>query len=105
MWNEPTERQLSALPSLYSTENVPLEEKIIHMHFFLGGCDWFMAEYDPTDRLFFGYVILNDDLENAEWGYTSFDEMRSIRTRHGLEIDRDLHWHPNPVSQIPRIWI
>ena len=26
-------------------------------------------EFDPKDRIFFGYAILNNDLQNAEWGY------------------------------------
>ncbi len=67
MWNPPTPLQLLKLPRLYSTEKIPLEEKVIHMHFFLGGCDWYAAEYDPNERIFFGYAILNNDLDNAEY--------------------------------------
>ena len=75
MWNEPTPEELEQLPGLYATETTPLEDKLIHMHFFFGACDWYMAEYSPTDRLFFGYAILNNDLVNAEWGYVSLDEL------------------------------
>ena len=92
MWNTPTPKQLEKLPRLYETENIPSEDKIIHMHFFLGGSDWYMAEYSPKERIFFGYTILNQDYYNSEWGYTSLDEMVNLKTSQGFEIDRDLHW-------------
>lgn len=86
MWNVPSQDRLSRIPKLYETEALPLKDKIIHLHFFLGGCDWYVAEYDGED-LFWGYAILNADFENAEWGYMSLEEMKAIRTPHGLEID------------------
>ncbi len=102
MWNEPNLDELQKLPSLYSTEHVPVAQKLIHMHFFLGGCDWYMAEYSTADRLFFGYAILNGDLDNSEWGYSSLDEMRSVNVR-GFEIDRDLHWQVRPAGEVDKI--
>ncbi len=69
MWNTPTEEELAKIPRLYETENIPLKDKIIHLHFFIGGCDWYIVEYDGDD-LFWGYAILNGDTENAEWGCT-----------------------------------
>ena len=102
MWNEPSLEELIRLPGLYTTDQTPLPEKIIEMHFFIGGCDWFAAEYSFQDRIFFGYAILNDDLLNAEWGYFSFDELREVRIR-GFEIDRDLHWRRQEVKAVERI--
>lgn len=102
MWNEPSEEQLKELPDLYETENVSLEEKIVRMHFFIGGCDWYIAEYGPSDRLFFGYAILNNDLQNSEWGYISYDELREIRLR-AVEVDRDLHWTPQRALEVDQI--
>ena len=103
MWNEPSDVELGKLPGLYETESTPLEDKIIQMHFFLGGCDWYAAEYGPADRLFFGYAILNHDHQNAEWGYFSLDEMRSVKTSQGYEIDRDLNWRPRPARMVDKI--
>lgn len=102
MWNEPREDELVRLPKLYDTDGVLLEDKLIHMHFFIGGCDWYVSEYSPEERLFFGYAILHDDFQNAEWGYMSFDEMRAINIK-GIEIDRDLHWKPTRAINIERI--
>ena len=46
-------------------------------HYFYGGTDIFICEFDGED-LMFGYTILNGDLENAEWGYTSLSEIKRI---------------------------
>lgn len=103
MWNEPTPEELRRIPSLYATEERRTREIEIYMHFFLGASDWYMAEYDKKDRLFFGYTILNGDLENAEWGYTSYDELRDLRTRQGFEVDRDLYWVTKKTTEIENI--
>lgn len=99
MFNQPTAEQLKRIPKLYGTEHIPLRDKIIHAHFFIAGCDWYIAEYDGQD-LFFGFVILNGDLINSEWGYISFSEMKSIRVTGFLEVDFDLYFEPKPASEI-----
>lgn len=103
MYNEPTDSELEKIPRLYSTEEFPSADIIIHAHFFIGGCDWYIAEYDPEKRLFFGYVILGDDYVNAEWGYISLDELCEVRTPKGFEIDRDLYWKPRKAKDVERI--
>ena len=102
MWSIPSTDQLALMPRLSETENIPLEDKIIHLHFFLAGCDWFIAEYDGVD-LFWGYAILNEDYQNAEWGYIAFPDLKNIKTKSGLEIDRDLYWLPQKASEIEKI--
>lgn len=98
MWNKPNKEDLDKIPRLYETENIPLKDKVIHMHFFLGGCDWYIAEYDGKD-LFWGYAILNGDTKNAEWGYISFKELIELNV-YRIEVDRDLHWESKPVREI-----
>jgi hypothetical protein len=102
MWNAPTKRQLEKLPGIGVTELTPARDKKIHMHFFLGGCDWYVAEYDGDDT-FFGFAVLNGDLYNAEWGYIPLSELKAIRIAPGFEVDRDLHWKPIPAGQIREI--
>jgi hypothetical protein len=97
MWNKPTDKQLSKLPPLYSTENIKAEDKTIRMHFFYGSSDWYAAEYSPEKGLFFGLAIIGGDKLNAEWGYFSLQELCAFRER-GFEIDRDLHWKPCPMK-------
>ncbi len=95
MWNTPTRRQLARLPKLYETESVALDEKMIYVHFFIGGCDWFIAEYDGDD-MFFGFANLNNP-DMAEWGYVSFRELKEINI-NGFQVDFDLHWTPKPFK-------
>jgi hypothetical protein len=102
MWNKPNNEELAKIPAFYSTEEVPLQEKMIHMHFFIGGCDWFAAEYDPETRNFFGFAILNNDYEMAEWGYFSLDELESLKVKF-LEVDRDLHFIPKKAIEVDLI--
>jgi len=61
-----------------------------------------MAEYDPGERLFFGYTVLNQDYRNAEWGYSGLDELMRVKVR-GIEVDRDLHWEPRRFGDIPGV--
>ncbi len=102
MWNEPSAKELGKIPTLGENEG-GLSEILIHMHFFYNTCDWYVAEYCPVERNFFGYAILNGDLEMSEWGYSSFDELRSYRSKHCFEIDRDLYWKVKPASKIEKI--
>ncbi len=100
MWNEPSRERLSKIPRLYETEEIPLEEKAIHLHFFMAGCDWFVAEYDGED-LFWGFAVLNGDLQNAEWGYISFGELKELKLKW-LEVDceSEICWKIRPAREV-----
>ena len=103
MWNEPTKEQLQEIPKLYETEGIPLPEKLIYHHFFLGLSDWYIAEYDGQ-HIFWGFAILNEDLINAEWGYIPFDQLKAIKIAGGLfEVDNDLYWKIRPAKEVEKI--
>ena len=103
MWNIPSKERLAKIPKLYETENIPLKDKLIYLHFFIGGCDWYIAEYDGD--LFWGFVILNNDFQNAEWGYISFRELKEIKMDGWLEIDCEIEevWQVCKASEIEKI--
>ena len=105
MWNEPSIERLSKIPSLYETENIKVQDKMIHLHFFIGGCNWYIAEFDGED-LFWGFAILNEDYEMAEWGYVSFSELKSISI-NGIEIDCEIEttWRVRRSAEIDKIRI
>ncbi len=87
MWNIPSQLRLDKIPRLYATEHIAPQDKLIYLHFFIGGSDWYVAEFDGDDT-FFGYVILNGDHQCAEWGYFSFSELKEVKV--GLvEVDCD----------------
>ena len=118
---------LAGAPPLYATEDVPLVDKIIHAHAFLGACDWWIAEFDGDDTLF-GYADLGDP-DNAEWGYVSLVELSQIRGQVAVQVlaargpwsqyqpkivngrpvrfqtvsvEWDQHWTPKPFGGIER---
>jgi hypothetical protein len=67
--------QLKKCPKLRETDG--LKEHPAIFHYFVGGSDIYICEYDGDD-LMFGYNILNGDLQNSEWGYTSLEEIKKI---------------------------
>jgi hypothetical protein len=103
MWNTPSTERLRRIPKLYETEETPLEDKLIHLHLFLGGNDWYIAEFDGGD-LFWGFACLNGDLECAEWGYISFAELKALSIGP-LEIDCELEefWKVRPAKEVDLI--
>jgi len=104
MWNEPSVERLRKVPRLYETENVPLKEKLIELHFFIGGCDWYIVEHDGED-LFWGFAILNGDYEMAEWGYVSFRELKAIKLMGWLEVDCETQeaWKVKRAIEVDKI--
>ena len=104
MWNEPTKERLARIPKLYDTEEIPVQGKEIYLHFFLGGSDWFISETNGED-IMFGFCILNNDYEMAEWGYVSLSELRSIKIEGWLEVDCELeaHWNVRPAKEVEQI--
>lgn len=106
MWNEPSKERLAKIPKLYETEETPLQDKLIHLHFFIGRCDWFVAEHDGQD-LFWGFAILNQDYEMAEWGYVSFQELKSIKVKDWLEVDCETEeaWRVRRAVEVDKIRI
>ena len=51
---------------------------------------WYATEYNPKDKIFFGYVSLFGD-HNDEWGSFSLAELESVKGAFGLGIERDLY--------------
>ena len=111
----PPAEVLAAIPPLYGTEKVGEADKIVHLHYFVGGCDWWVVEYDPTERLAFGYACLGDP-QMAEWGYIPLDELVEVfkPSRPVVEddipgwtllvppivVERDLNWTPRPAGEV-----
>jgi hypothetical protein len=118
MWNDKRfDRAAKKLPALYSTEEIKAEDKQIVMHLFIGGCDWWVCEGDVKEGVLFGYAVLNQDWDNAEWGYASIEELKATRiptkgrdiktgkeiSMGYIEVDYDMHWQAIKFSDIPAI--
>ena len=94
---------LATMPKTYETEDIPAEMKKATLHYFYGGCDWYIIERDagsPDDeqpgiqRQAFGFACLNGDTQNAEMGYIAIDEL----IENGVELD--LYYKPESVEDI-----
>jgi len=84
---------LKQIPALYSSEDVPLDEKIIKVKYFLASFTWLVVECevrDDGDVEFFGYVINHADPQCSEWGYFTLEQLMEVKLFGGVE--RDLYF-------------
>ena len=91
------------LPKLYETENIPVEDKVAVVKYFnpCGAGTWYGIEYDPEEKLFFGYAEITD----GEFGYFSLKELENINLPFGMHIERDLYFEPTKLSKIDGIML
>ena len=87
---------IATMPKLYETEGTQTEDKIVYLHYFRGGSDWYIVEKDtePVQHQAFGYAILNEDLINAEWGYISIVEL----IQNNIELD--FYWNRRTFKEV-----
>jgi hypothetical protein len=74
------EIRLEKCPKLGETDGlnqILVREHPAMFHYFYGGTDIYICEFDGEDKMF-GYTVLNGDLQNSEWGYTSLSEITAI---------------------------
>jgi hypothetical protein len=78
-----------------------VEEKIAIVKFFnpAGAGNWFATEYDPIEKMFFGYVSIFGDW-NDEWGYFSLAELEGYKGKFGLGIERDMSFKETSMTEI-----
>ena len=92
-----TKELLNKLPRRYATEGT---DPMVFVHFFhpYSDWDWYVIEYDPESRQFFGLVKGFE----TELGYFSLDELESIRV-HRCPIERDLYFAPMRLSEVRKM--
>ena len=87
----------ATIPKLYSQDGL---DAVIVVRLFdpCSQWEWFITEGQETgdDYLMFGYVV---GFEN-EWGYVSLNELKAIRNRLGIGIERDILWKPVLSSEV-----
>lgn len=60
-----------------------------------GSAVWYLTEYDPIDKIAFGYIC---GLGTDEFGYCSLDEIESIVPPFGKAIVRDTQFQQKRLS-------
>jgi hypothetical protein len=91
-----TKELLRKLPPLGSTADLSADRIPVICKFFYpaGIGTWYIAEYDPENRIFFGLCCLQE----AELGSVSLDELEAFRDRWGLGIERDLYFKAGDLT-------
>lgn len=87
------------IPKLYETEEIEAGEKVAQVKFFCiaNGWTWYVVEYDPKEKLFFGLV----EGWGTEWGYFSLDEFEEINRKYPFPvIERDLYFEPTKIKNL-----
>ncbi len=88
---------IEKMPSSYQTENIPSKDKMVYLHYFYGGSDWYIVEKDrePEQLQAFGYAILNGDTDMAEWGYVNIEELKETN-----KVDLDFYFDPIKFGEL-----
>ena len=83
---------IDAMPKTYEQDGKG-EQAIISLHYFTGGCDWWITEKDcePEQHQAFGYADIG---YGAEAGYISIVELM------GSQAELDLHFAPCTVAEL-----
>lgn len=86
---------ISDMPVTYQ-QNGKGKDSIAYLHYFVGGCDWYITEADMEGGVTqaYGYSILNGDLQMAEFGYINITELLEV----GAELD--LYFEPCTINAI-----
>lgn len=81
-------------------------QAIAYLHYFVGGCDWWIIEKDIEEEQHqvFGVARLNG--YEPELGYISIAELIELRVGHPygpLFVELDFHWQPTRLQDIPEL--
>ena len=77
---------INTIPKLYETENT---DPIVYVKLFTPDANWswFVSELSIDKDICFGLVI-SPFVENGELGYFSLNELKTVRGKLGLLIER-----------------
>lgn len=78
------------VPALRSTDGQG-KDAIVHVHYFVGGADWYVTEYDAETGESFGWAEILPG--GGELGYTSLAELETVAAGPLRQpVERDMHW-------------
>lgn len=88
-------KQINDMPVSYQTDGQG-KNAIAYLHYFRGGSDWYITEKDIEKKQLqaFGYVVLNNDYQFAEFGYINIEELKENN------VELDLFWTPKTINEI-----
>ena len=89
-----TEEQKKRIPALYSQEEV--KDPIVFIKLNIMNSFWLITELDPGKELAFAWCCLNGDIQMAELGYVSLEEIEGTGYEIGIEEME------KPLSQVKK---
>lgn len=94
----PSAKEMAKWPAIYTNDEIDLPDQPIVAHYFQGGADWWVTEYDPARNEVFGFAQLAGH-GRGEWGYSSLTEIEQLRGQFGLPIERELDFKPGTLAK------
>jgi hypothetical protein len=90
------------MPIIGKTLDIPFSDKIVQMHFLRENGDWFAVEYDPVERMFYGYIDVHPG--DPHWGYFGIEEVVDCWIQALCSIPEvELNWKPKKAKEISSI--
>ena len=85
-----TKTLLKQFPTIGKTAHITPDKIKIIAKFFTPDSffSWYATEYDSKTHTFYGYVIGQQE----ELGYFDLDELKSLKGKLGLPVERDLYF-------------
>ena len=97
-YNEVIQSITELVEDLPDSANADYDESrnnLVALHYFYAGSDWWIKDWNPKYKEFFGYVCLNDDTEMAEYGYINVEEL----VNNG-KVELDFYWTPKTFKEV-----
>jgi hypothetical protein len=82
---------LKKVPPLGATSGMPADKIKVHVKFFGPECRYYMVEYDPVEKLAYGY-IKTEDPAKRKLGQFNTDKLQAIKYPLGIKIERDAYF-------------
>jgi hypothetical protein len=89
---EDLNKDVAEIPKIYAQDGKG-KQAIVYLHYFYGGSDWYITEYNGENE-FFGFTVLNGDYEMAEFGYISVEELVTDG-----RIELDFYWERKTLKE------
>ena len=82
------------------------DKQMVYAKLFTPDADWtlFVRDYVPRGQRIFCYAILNGDLQMAEWGWQTLEDLQGVRGRLNLPMERDTSFRPESLDEAIEEW-
>lgn len=86
------------VPKIYTQDGKGMNA-VAYFHYFYGGSDWYITEYDKDTNEGYGYAILNGDTQMSEMGYIDLAGLTEKRSGF-QQINIDQYFKPQTLNQV-----